>query len=179
VAQQLPQDADVRAILEQMRRKGVPEGMTGGTLGDARRPHRIPDCSLRDRLVQMVASHLAAPFVHVRPRGLEHPLPGPQSPLAGQVVVQCVRQLDSATTLVEVGPLLCAYQLLCAREQVAQPHRLPAPLAKRAAAYRKLHPRNAPPSELSQRRKRLSMYESSPFSPLVDVAGGRITEMAG
>jgi hypothetical protein len=158
VPQQLLQGADVRTVLEQMPRKAVPQGMAGGTLGDARPPHRIPDCPVRDRLVQGVASHLAAPFVHARPRGREHPLPGARPPLARQFVVECVRQLDPASTLVQVGPVLCAHWLVCARARVAHPHRLPSQLTYGAATCKKLHHhhRNASLSKVSQRRERVS-----------------------
>ena len=48
VAQQLLDGADVVAVLEQVGREGVPQGVRAGPLGDAGPPDRLLDGPLED-----------------------------------------------------------------------------------------------------------------------------------
>src|SRR5437867_6945906 len=77
VAQQLLNGADVVPVLQQVRRKGVPEGVTRRLLRQGGLEHGLADGTLDDRLVQMMAPALTRGPVDVEPRRREHPVPCP------------------------------------------------------------------------------------------------------
>ena len=83
VSQELLDGADIVACLEQVRREGVAKGVRACALGDPGEPHGIPDRTLQDRLVEMVAAVLPGTLVDADPSRREHPLPGHSRPAFG------------------------------------------------------------------------------------------------
>jgi hypothetical protein len=78
VTQQLLDGADVAAIFEEMRRKGVAEGVTGGSLGETRPTNGFGDSALHHRLVEVMPAALGRHAVDVDPGGREDPVPCPR-----------------------------------------------------------------------------------------------------
>ena len=86
MAEKLLDRADVAAVLEQVRGEGVPEGVAGRALRDARREDRAAHGVLHDGFMQMVAALLARLALDVVPRGGEDPLPGPLATGGGKLL---------------------------------------------------------------------------------------------
>ena len=69
--------ADVAAVLEQMGRKGVAQGVTRRALRNTGAPDGVLDGALQHGLVQMVAAPLTGFPVDVDAGGVKNPLPWP------------------------------------------------------------------------------------------------------
>ena len=67
--------SDVVAVLEQVRRERVAQGVGAGALGQRGLTDRELEGPLQDRLVQVVAPQLAGQPVSIESRGRENPLP--------------------------------------------------------------------------------------------------------
>lgn len=65
VAEKFLDGADVAAVLEQVGRERVAEGVAGGALGDARGEHSAANGALQDGLVQMMSPALAGAPVQI------------------------------------------------------------------------------------------------------------------
>jgi hypothetical protein len=98
MAQELLNRADIVTDLEQVGRKGVPQGVTMRRLGNTTRADGLPKCSLDDGLVEVVSPTLADDRVDIEPGRRKHPLPPPLS--AGHRVLggQRSRELDRSVT---------------------------------------------------------------------------------
>jgi len=83
VTQQFLNGADVVTVLQEVRRKRVPECVARRLLGKTGPEHGFSNGTLDDRLVQMMAAALPRGPVDVEPRRREHPLPGPFAPRVG------------------------------------------------------------------------------------------------
>ncbi len=77
VPEELLDGADVVAILQQVCRERVAEGMAGGALRDGSPLESLSHGTLEHGFVQVVASVLAGRTLDVDSGGGEHPLPGP------------------------------------------------------------------------------------------------------
>lgn len=77
VPQQLLDSSNVITRLEQMGRKGVAEGVTGGALGDAGSDYGVTYCALYRPRMQMVSNPLAGGPVPAGPDRRKDPLAGP------------------------------------------------------------------------------------------------------
>jgi hypothetical protein len=75
VAQELLDRPDVVAIFEQVRGEGMPQAVTARVLVDAHLPHRLFQCPLYGRLIEMVPSLDPAPGIDGEPRRGEENLP--------------------------------------------------------------------------------------------------------
>ena len=94
--EQLLDGSDIMAVLQEMSREGVPEGMGATTLGDTRLPDRILHNAVEHGLVQVVASALARDPITISTRGGRDPLPGPRVASMRILPEQRGRQLDPA-----------------------------------------------------------------------------------
>jgi hypothetical protein len=77
MAQQLLHRADVVAVLQQVGREAVPERVTAGGLGDARRVHRGADRALDGLRVDVVSHCLAGTGIAAEGAGRKDVLPAP------------------------------------------------------------------------------------------------------
>lgn len=75
VSQQLLDGPNIVPILQEVRRKGVPEGVTRGEFGQPSPSHRPLDGPLDDGLMQMMPVPRRCATVHVVRRGGRDPLP--------------------------------------------------------------------------------------------------------
>ena len=77
VPEKLLNRADVRAALEQMRREGVSQGMTGGPFRQPGCANGGRECPLERRVMQMIATACSGARFNRRACGGKYPLPGP------------------------------------------------------------------------------------------------------
>jgi len=90
MAEELLDRPDVGAALQQVRREGMPEGVTPGRLRDPGADHRLADEALQGRLVEVVPSALTRFPMRVPPGGGEDPLSAPLPPRVGILATEGV-----------------------------------------------------------------------------------------
>jgi hypothetical protein len=98
MAQELLDRPDVVAILQQVGRKGVAEGVAADTLGNAGVGHRLLDRALQDRFVKVVPHPDGFPRVPVKARCREDVLPGPLEAGARILALERLREGHAART---------------------------------------------------------------------------------
>lgn len=87
--EQLLHGSNVITVLEQVRRKCVPEGVRSDALRDTGPTHSIRDLPLDRRLVQMKARGWTPLRITTDPRGGKHKLPGPVRAGVGRMRMMC------------------------------------------------------------------------------------------
>ena len=95
--------ADIVAVLEEVRGKGMAEGVAGRTFRDARLPNGAGDRPLDRRLVEMVATHLTGGSVAIALAGREDILPPPVAGGLGILPRERSRQRGAAAAGGEVA----------------------------------------------------------------------------
>jgi hypothetical protein len=87
-----------------------------GRLNDPRRPDRVLDGPLEDRLVKVVATPLTGQAIQVEACRREDPLPSPTSAGVRVFAQERAGQLDPASTMPEVAVVLPAHALEVGRQ---------------------------------------------------------------
>ena len=111
VSEQFLDRTNVVAVFEEMRREGVPEGVTRGSLGQARLEDGFLDSPLEHGLMEVMPAPLAGDAIDVETGRREGPLPAPLAARVGILPPECPRQLDPAGAVLQVPGVLCANPL--------------------------------------------------------------------
>lgn len=115
MTEELLDGTDVIAALEEVRGKGMSEGMAGRGFGDSRLSHGLADRPLENGLVEMVARPVARFRVDVGPRGREDSLPTQLNGRSRIFDAEGVWELDVSSAVVEIPSVLSfdAPKLFC------------------------------------------------------------------
>ena len=111
MTEQLLNRPDVRAVVQQMRGEGVPEGVTSEALADSRPSSGLAHGTLQDRLVQVMPTPLACRGVPVGARGRKDPVPCQLPACSRSLALERVRQLDPTRSAFEVALVLAPHGL--------------------------------------------------------------------
>ncbi len=118
VTQEFLDCSDVVSILQEMRRKGVAQGVGARRLGDTRPANRLFDGPLDRGFVEVVPPPVAGLAVHVPTRRGEDPLPRPFPARVGILPVQPARQDYPAGPFEEIPLVLLPHPLKVSHELV-------------------------------------------------------------
>jgi len=111
VAEKLLNGSDVVPVFEEVRRKGVPKRVAGGTLVDGSPRYGGFDGALNHGLVEMMATEQPGFWIPIGPGRWEHPLPFPRSGGAWDLAGQGVGKFDGTSAPLEVATMELARTL--------------------------------------------------------------------
>jgi hypothetical protein len=102
MAEELLDGADVVTAFEEVRGKGVTQGVAADALGETCCPRGLSDCLLHDGFVEVVATPLTGRLVEVRTGNGEAPLPRPLALRVRILVAKSLWELDVASPVAHI-----------------------------------------------------------------------------